>query len=200
MFTLACISSCVQGDILEVGSWCGRSSTALGMAARLSGNSKVHCVDLWPAKEDWYKNEDGSYSFTVTVGDKVYKAYREQTVRAEPFLRDLYPMYERFKGTLDAFNSYATKNGLGDYIVTPRCDLTAFAENAPKGLRLRMAFIDGEHTYEAVCRDIETIERFLVSGGWICLDDAFSSWDGASKKRRLNAWHNEGFIRRMQYA
>ncbi|MEY4592782.1 MAG: hypothetical protein RIR18_1677, partial [Pseudomonadota bacterium] len=48
LFTLAYSSSHLPGDILELGSWCGRSAVALGMAAKLTGIGKVHCVDLFP--------------------------------------------------------------------------------------------------------------------------------------------------------
>lgn len=65
LFTLALSSSHLQGDILELGSWCGRSAVALGMAARLTGDTKVHCVDLFPEKTDWYQNADGTYSLYV---------------------------------------------------------------------------------------------------------------------------------------
>jgi len=32
-----------------------------------------------------------------------------------------------------------------------------------------------------VCEDIERIERFLVPGGWISFDDAFSHYDGVNR-------------------
>lgn len=36
-----------EGDILELGSWCGRSASALALAASLIGDVKVHCVNLF---------------------------------------------------------------------------------------------------------------------------------------------------------
>ncbi|HEY8133602.1 MAG TPA: class I SAM-dependent methyltransferase, partial [Thermoanaerobaculia bacterium] len=47
--------------------------------------------------------------------------------------------------------------------------------------RIRFAFIDGDHSYDAVCRDIDAVHRFLAPGGWIAFDDAFSSYDGVSR-------------------
>jgi predicted O-methyltransferase YrrM len=181
LFTFAYSSAHIPGDILELGSWCGRSAVVLGLAAKLSKNGKVHCVDLFPEKNDWYRNENGSYSFSITLEGRQYHAYDEQTVWAEPFLRDIAPMYERYNGTLEAFNCAVTANDLTDYVIPYRADLEKFASMAPKKFALRMAFIDGDHSFSAVARDIKIIEDFLLPGGWICFDDAFSSYDGVNK-------------------
>jgi hypothetical protein len=54
-------------------------------------------------------------------------------------------------------------------------------EDAPSSLRCKLAFIDGDHSYEAVTADIAAVERFLVPGGWICFDDAFSCYEGVDR-------------------
>jgi predicted O-methyltransferase YrrM len=170
----------LPGDILELGSWCGRSAVALGMAAKLSGQGKVHCIDLFPEKGDWYQNADGTYSFAVQINEKKYGAYGEQTVWAEPFLRDIKPMYERFNGTLEAFKMAMAANDLNGHVVAYRTDLEGFSKKLASDFALRLAFIDGEHSYTAVAKDIEILERHLLSDGWICFDDAFSSYDGVN--------------------
>lgn len=181
LFILAFSSANLNGDILELGSWCGRSAVALGLAAKLSGKGKVHCVDLFPEKKDWYQNADGTYSFTVNIDGRKVGAYGEQTVWAEPYLRDIAPMYERFSGTLEAFNIAMAANGLAEYIIPYRADLEKFTAMAPRELTLRLVFIDGDHSYAAVAKDIEIVERFLLPGGWICFDDAFSSYEGVNE-------------------
>lgn len=181
LYILALSSSDLDGDILELGSWCGRSAVALGMAARISGKSKVYCVDLFPERNDWYQNADGTYSFAVTIDGRKVGAYGEQTVWAEPYLRDIAPVYERFSGTIDAFNNALQANGLESYVSAFKGDLVSFAATAPHGLVLRMAFIDGDHSFNAVANDIHVVEQFLLPGGWICFDDAFSSYDGVNE-------------------
>jgi predicted O-methyltransferase YrrM len=181
LFILAQASAGLRGDILELGSWCGRSAVVLGMAARLAGNCKVHCVDLFPERADWSRNADGYYSFVVYINGKSYGAYGEQTVWAEPFERDIVPVYERFSGTLDAFNRAIDDSGLNDWVASFRGDLAGFAKTVASDFALRLAFIDGDHSYSAVARDIEIVERFLVPGGWICFDDAFSSYSGVNE-------------------
>lgn len=181
LFTLAYTSADLDGDILELGSWCGRSAVALGLAARLSGKGQVHCVDLFPEKADWFQNQDGTYSFSVALDGKTYGAYQDQTVWSEPYLRDIAPMYEQYSGTLEAFTLAMRANSLTDLVVPHRTDLEGFAKKAPNGFTLRMAFIDGDHSNEAVSRDIKIVESFLLPDGWICFDDAFSSYDGVNK-------------------
>jgi len=195
LFMLAFSSANIPGDILELGSWCGRSAVPLGLAAKLSGRGKVYCVDLFPEKNDWFQNEDGTYSFAVTIHGKNVSAYEEQTVWAEPFLRDIAPIYEQFSGTLDAFNHAIRANGLMNYVIAYRADLEIFSQTISHDLALRLAFIDGDHSYKAVVKDIEIVERFLVPGGWICFDDAFSTYEGVKKaiQERIiskNHYHN----------
>lgn len=180
LFLLA-YSTDAEGDILELGSWCGRSASALALAASLIGGVRVHCVDLFPEKRDWRKNPDGTYSFSVRVGDRLLGAYEEQTVWAEPYERDIAPIYEKYNGVLDVFNETMDRNGFSSIVQPWKGDLAHFASQAPHDFRCRLAFIDGDHGYDAVSRDIERVEQYLSEGGWICFDDAFSVYEGVNK-------------------
>jgi hypothetical protein len=73
------------------------------------------------------------------------------------------------------------KYHLQDLVTTHRGDSTAFLREAPEGLQCKLAFIDGDHCYPAVCQDIANVERFLLGGGWICFDDAFTEYDGVNR-------------------
>lgn len=180
LFNLAYLSS-VEGDIIELGSWCGRSATALGLAATMAGPAIVHAVDLFPEKTDWRQNGDGTFSFSVTVNGQTIDAYGAQSVWPEPYHRDIAPIYERYPGVLDVFVETIARNGLTDVVRPYRGSLQMFAASAPSSLRCKLAFIDGDHSYEAVIADIEAAERFLVPGGWLCFDDAFSCYDGVDR-------------------
>lgn len=46
LFTICHLTADLEGDIVEIGSWCGRSALVLGAAAKLLGNTKVYCIDL----------------------------------------------------------------------------------------------------------------------------------------------------------
>ncbi|MBK4722886.1 class I SAM-dependent methyltransferase [Azospirillum sp. YIM DDC1] len=181
LFNLAVASAHVPGDIIEIGSWCGRSAAVLALAARFAGQGRVHCVDLFPTRRDWYRNADGSYSFQVTVDGEAVRAYATQTVWQEPFERDIAPLYERCNGILDYFRSTMDRFALSDGITVTRGTIEHFARQAPADLACRLAFIDGDHGYPALVRDVEHVERWLSPGGWICFDDAFTGYEAVDR-------------------
>ena len=109
LFQLAFVTLELQGDIVEIGSWCGRSALALGMAAKLTGNTKVHCIDLFPEKKDWEPNSDGSYSFTIRLDNQILGGHQEQTVWKEPFEKDISPLYEHNNSILEMLKTIKCK-------------------------------------------------------------------------------------------
>ncbi len=181
LFNLAFITADLDGDIVEIGAWCGRSSVVLGMAAKMTGNTKLICIDLFPEKDDWKQNQDGSYSFEVLIGDKRYGGYQEQTVWKEPFERDIAPLYEQYNSVFDIFYKNIKKYNLTDIVRPFRGTSEILKTNMPIDFRCRLAFIDGDHSYRAVCQDIKNIEPFLVEGGWLCFDDAFTTYNGVNQ-------------------
>ena len=181
LFTLTLASAHLEGDIVEVGSWCGRSAVVLGAAARLVGGSHVYCADLFPEKNDWKQNADGTYSFEVTIGNKCYGGYMEQTVWKETFESQTGKVYELYNGILECFDETISQRGMRDIIHAFKGDLADLLETQGPDFKCKMAFLDGDHGYEAVCTDIRNIERCLVSGGWICFDDAFSCYSGVNR-------------------
>lgn len=185
LFTMVYLTSGLRGNVLEVGSWCGRSSIALGLAAKLCGNTKVSCIDLFPERNDWRQNADGSYSMTVVLDGKVMKAYHEQTVWREPFERDVAPLYAKHHGVLEIFRDSVARYSLDDVIEPHKGTLRSFLDASDAARQAyRMAFIDGDHSYEAVCEDIRLTDGVLVPGGWVCFDDAFTSYEGVDRAIR----------------
>jgi predicted O-methyltransferase YrrM len=181
LFTLTLANANLVGDIVEVGSWCGRSAVVLAAAARLSGDSNVYCADLFPEKNDWKQNADGTYSFEVLIGNKRYGGYIEQTVWKEVFESQTGKIYELYNGVLDCFQETISQRDMSDIVHAYKGDLAALLESQGSDFKCRVAFLDGDHGYEAVCADIRDIERCLVSGGWLCFDDAFSCYLGVNQ-------------------
>jgi predicted O-methyltransferase YrrM len=181
LFQLAYYTADLPGDIVEIGSWCGRSALVFGLAARLTGRSQVYCVDFFPEKDDWTQNSDGSYSFRVTIGERTYGGYQSQTVWQEPFERDIVPVYRRHHSLFHLFLENIAKNQFQDVITPLKGNSETFARSVPSDFRCRLVFLDGDHSYESVCQDIENMEKFLVPGGWMCFDDAFSTYEGVNR-------------------
>lgn len=184
LFNLVYMSSSLEGDIVEIGAWCGRSAVALGMAAQLTGNGRIHCIDLFPARDDWRENPDGSFSLQVTIDGRIYGGYQDQTVWREPYLKDIAPLYENHESIYQIFTENIQAAGLDSIVSTFRGDSTAFVGTVASDFKCRVAFLDGDHSYGAVCADIENINTYLVPGGWICFDDAFSHYDGVNRAIR----------------
>ncbi len=58
LFFLSSLGS-IEGDVLEIGSWLGRSTTFLAMGCKVSGNGVVHAIDTFkgnPGKESMYES------------------------------------------------------------------------------------------------------------------------------------------------
>lgn len=180
LHSLAISSAPVGGDILEIGSWCGRSATILALAARSTPGTSVVAIDLFPSKDDWTENADGSFSFKVKLPDVgEIGGYQEQTVWKEPFERDIAPIYAKYHSVYDVFRESVERHGLSDIVHAHRGDSRVI--DTLGQLKVRLAFIDGDHSYDSVCNDIDQVEKVLLPGGWICLDDAFSHYDGVNR-------------------
>jgi predicted O-methyltransferase YrrM len=184
LFNLAVASSHLGGDLLEIGSWCGRSAIALGLAARITGGTRLHCIDLFPSRDDWRQNPDGSYAMRVSVGGENIEAYQEATVWREPFERDIAPLYVEHASVLDIFHSTIRAYELTDLVSDYRGTSEVVRTLRARSHRFRLAFIDGDHGYHAVCRDIENVEPSLLPGGWVCFDDACTTFDGVDRAIR----------------
>lgn len=181
LYQLGLCTAHLPGDTVEIGSWCGRSALVLGSSARATGSSRVHCVDYFPNRDDWSQNSDGSYSFSVFIEGRSYGGHREQTVWKEPFERDIVPVYEHNPSLWDLFLENVRRNKLHETIVPLRGDSDIFVRSVDPAFQCRLAFIDGGHDYDSVARDIDNLTPFLVPGGWICFDDAFSTYKGVDR-------------------
>lgn len=184
LFDLAYFTAGLPGDIVEVGAWCGRATSVLGLAARRVGGRKVHTIDLFPARDDWKMNPDGTYSIEVRIDGVTYAACREHTVWKEPFERDIAPLYDRCGSVYGLFARAIEKYRLEDCVVAHRGNTALFAAGVPAGFRSSLVFIDGDHSYGSVSQDILRLEPFIVPGGWLCFDDAFSGNPGVDRAIR----------------
>jgi len=141
----------LDGSFLEVGSWQGRSSVAIGTEVKKL-NSRLYCIDIWnkkmTGKEEIERRE-------------IMEGYKKQELG------------EFFKG--DSYLTF-TKNikarGLDDTIVS----IIGFSSTIRKTWKipLRFIFIDGNHDYEYVQEDC-LWRQFLVSTGIIAFHDFTNS-------------------------
>ncbi len=200
LFTLATLvyaTADIPGDIVEVGSWHGRSAIVLGEAARATHGS-VHCIDLFPTREDWYRNDDGTWSFRVRIGEETFGGYQQQTVWADPFEQQVVPLYDEQPDVLGEFRKRIVARGLQDVVHAHRGTSATFAGTLPDRFRCRLLFLDGDHGYDAVRSDIEHLAPRLSPGGWIVFDDAFSTYEGVNRAITELVLDNPAFDLRQQ--
>jgi len=182
LYLLAKSTSDIEGEFLEIGSWCGRSASVLAMAARDANVNKVVCIDLFPDKKDWFQNDDESYSFRINLGNgRCIYSQTEQTIWKEPFERLFLPIYEKNPSMLNEFLNNMKKHGFDDIILPIKGTSSDINSLNKDFFKCKFAFIDGEHGYASVCKDIKNIERYMVDGAWVCFDDAFVSFLGVSR-------------------
>ncbi len=194
LYMLSCTACPPQGCIVEVGAWCGRTSVVLGESARATGTGPVHAVDLFPERDDWSPNADGSHSIRMSRTGFV----SAQRVWREPFERDVLPVYDLHGGPFAAFGRAVGAAGLESTVLPHRGTSRTFAAAAGSGFRARLIFLDGDHTYGGVLEDLDALERFLMPGGWICFDDAFTCYEGVDRAIGERIAGNPAYDMRLQ--
>ncbi len=148
LFTLA-RDHAKLGPIIEVGSYCGKSSVYLGSGARSGGGTLV-CVDHHHGNEE---NQQGELYHDPEVFDA--EAKRNDTL---PFLRDTI----RRADLEDVAMLLVTKSAAAAAIWT-----------IPAG----MVFIDGGHTQIAADTDYESWSPKVIAGGILAIHDLFPNPD-----------------------
>jgi MMP 1-O-methyltransferase len=137
--------------VVELGSWQGKSSVLL--AAGLCGkqNPGLFCVDPFG------KDENPRY----------------QQIYYEPLISSMHLSLE------EAFRRNIRRCGLGQ-IVQP---IKAYSFDAVRGWHkpVDLLFIDANHDYESVHRDLLLWARFVKVDGVVVLHDVSVSWEGPSR-------------------
>ena len=169
-FTLFLLSMAAPGDhlIVEVGSYLGRSSSYLALGSLLSGKKGVCAVDMFPRKEDWYLGTDGYYHIH---GSDYYLEQRVYKEREAFFYGD-----DVYDSTLDIFKDIIRKVGLEQHIEPFKGTSAQYAQRLKTPLR--MAFIDGDHTYAGVKKDVLALSDMIVENGYLCFHDYSAAFPG----------------------
>ena len=136
------------GDVVEIGSWCGRSAALLVWLARCYQIGKVLCVDPWP-QGDLTQDGRGGAEDVLSIF---------QINLAPLALGDL--NYIRAT-SLEAAARYRP----GLTVATE-----AFGKVGYEG-RIALLHLDGDHAESDCARDAAAWTPHVVPGGWIIFDD-----------------------------
>jgi predicted O-methyltransferase YrrM len=136
-----------DGEIVEIGSFMGKSTCWLAAGAASAGREKVTAIDTFQGSPEHH--DDPDLAKALATG-KLFDGFCYMLVKHE-LQNQVTPI-------------------IGD------SHAAAATWNQP----LRLLFIDGDHSYEAVARDFADWEKHVVPGGVACFHDV-DSWEGVTR-------------------
>lgn len=149
---------CPSGDLVEVGSWWGKSAFILLRLAQTFGIGKLLCVDPW---SDAHLVQDDKDSL-VDVASAQFSAEEALGV----FQMNLLP-YSR--GDVNYLRMPSTQ-GATFYLSTAEVQTSVFGKTTYAG-QIALLHIDGNHSYENAKADVDAWSDLVIPGGWIVVDD-----------------------------
>lgn len=144
------------GDIVEIGSWWGKSAFVLSRLAKCYGTGSLLCVDPWSNAHLIQNDERG--------------------------LLDRVPVNADEALTIFQINLLPYSNGAVNYLRLPSVEASAeyhrsqvvktpvFGETAYSG-RIAILHVDGNHSYANAQSDVASWRDLVMPGGWIIIDD-----------------------------
>jgi cephalosporin hydroxylase len=147
-----------QGDIVEIGSWWGKSAFVLARLARCFHIGSLLCVDPWTNELLVSKDADAmvSKAFAAVDADEALKVFEMNLL---PYSAG-HVNYLRMPSTAGALQYKEGRSISTD----------AFGTTDYRG-KIAILHIDGNHSYPDVTADIAAWSGFVRDGGWIILDD-----------------------------
>jgi hypothetical protein len=146
------------GDIVEIGSWWGKSAFILAWLARCFRLGNLLCVDPW--SEEGLIQGDESGLVDAASGqldpDEALKIFEMNLL---PYNRG-HINYLRLPSTAGA--RYYKENRTVATATFGKTDYTG---------RIALLHIDGNHRYDAVKADIDSWSPMIMKGGWVVFDD-----------------------------
>jgi len=145
-----------EGDVVEIGSWWGKSAFVLMRLARCYNVGKLLCADPW-SNEHLIQNDTNGLLDRVPVN-----ADEALTV----FQLNLVPYAH---GTVN-YLRLPSVDAAVEYRRDPRVTTAAFGETNYTG-HIAVLHVDGNHSYESAHADVSAWADLVRPGGWIIIDD-----------------------------
>jgi hypothetical protein len=144
------------GDVVEIGSWWGKSAFVLSRLAACYSIGKLLCVDPW-SNEHLVQNDEKGLVDRVPVN-----ADEALTV----FQLNLLPYAH---GAVN-YLRLPSVDAAVEYRRNPVVTTTAFGETRYTG-RIAVLHVDGNHSYASAKEDVAAWCELVTPGGWIIIDD-----------------------------
>ncbi|MEQ1881688.1 MAG: class I SAM-dependent methyltransferase [Burkholderiales bacterium] len=146
------------GDIVEIGSWWGKSAFVLARLAICYDIGNLLCVDPW--SNHHLAQHDGK-----SVVDRV-SAQVDAEEALKIFEINLLPYSEKHVNYL----RMPSEDAVQHYREHLSATTTSFGTTKYRG-RIAILHIDGNHSYAAAKSDVASWSGFVADGGWIIVDD-----------------------------
>ncbi len=140
-----------QGEVVEIGSYRGRSTCFLAFGLQIRGSGTVHAVDHFQGSPEHQEGEELADEFLLRDGS-----------------------------LLPIFTENLKRNGLDEF-VKPVVSSSVDAAKQWAGAPIRLLFIDGDHSYEATRADFEVWEQYIPAGGFVAFHDVNETWPGVQR-------------------
>jgi hypothetical protein len=167
-----------RGALLEIGSFAGLSTNVLTYLMRKHEiNQTLFTCDPWiyEGYHDKYRSNDTKYMNHFEGSDSITRMEYTEFIResyihnTRLFSKNNLPYTVRLTSD-DFFHAWQTEGIKTD----------VFQRNIQLGGPLSFVYIDGDHSYETVFRDVQHALQWLVPGGWLMLDDSADYWNFGS--------------------
>jgi cephalosporin hydroxylase len=145
-----------SGDVVEIGSWWGKSAFVLSRLAMRYCVGKLLCVDPWSQENLVQKDEKGLVDRVVVNADEALTVFQ---INLLPYANESVN-YLRLPSVQASV----------EYRRSPNVASPSFGETRYAG-RIAVLHVDGNHSYESARADIAAWSDLVLPGGWIVIDD-----------------------------
>lgn len=149
---------CPAGDVVEIGTWWGKSAFVLQQLAQRFGIGHLLCVDPWSDSHLVQNDKNG----LVDVASTQYSAEEAFNV----FQINLLP----YSAHNINYLRMPSTEGAKHYRSHSAVETPSFGRTTYSG-QIALLHIDGNHSYENARADIAAWSDLVMDGGWIVMDD-----------------------------
>lgn len=144
------------GDVVEIGSWWGKSAFVLARLAVCYGIGKLLCVDPW-SNEHLIQNDKKGLVDRVPIDAE--EAHAVFQINLLPYAH----------GAVN-YLRLPSVEAAAEYRRTPVVSNTTFGKTIYVG-QIAVLHVDGNHSYASARSDIVAWADLVTPGGWIVIDD-----------------------------
>jgi predicted O-methyltransferase YrrM len=174
----------VQHPIVEIGSFCGKSTIWLARGSQIAAKVPVIAIDNFTGIPEKYINKM-TRSFSKPA--KVVRRGGASKARRPPQRKPGHPKPLTHRET---FERNIASAGVGNIVtLIPKSSKQAI-KGAPK--KIGLLFIDGDHEYEGVKLDFDLYSPRVVPGGYIAFHD--QSFPGPDRVIREELTAEAGYL------